>query len=45
VIVAHHGGELAAIVTALSGGAGALSLAGAIARDRIARFVQRWRRT
>jgi hypothetical protein len=44
VIVAHHGGELPAFVTALTGGAGAFSVGLLLARERIAGFVRRRRR-
>jgi hypothetical protein len=46
VIVAHHGGELPAVVSALSGGVGAISVGAAIWRDRFVTWVRRpWRRT
>jgi hypothetical protein len=41
VIVAHHGGELPALVSALAAGGGVLSVTLLIARERLARFVDR----
>jgi hypothetical protein len=44
VIVAHHGGELPALVNVLGGGVGAFSVGLLLARERLADFMRRWRR-